>query len=121
MEKMDHPDTLGSEQHGERHDGHHVRRKAARKKAAPKAKNAGVLGRFDDLSGLLDLKRVRKAAAQYIDAGEKAAKRTIEIQARATQWAKETPLAPIFAAQRDFEKRVVERSAEAARSLWGIG
>ena len=44
----------------------------------------------------------------------------IDFQAQATKWAKETPLAPIFDAQIEYGKKFVERSANAARSLWRI-
>src|SRR5208282_3120845 len=51
---------------------------------------------------------------------EKVAKQAIDFQASATQWAKETPLAPIFDAQLEYGKKFVERSASAARSLWRL-
>jgi hypothetical protein len=62
----------------------------------------------------------KKFAAWYIDTNEKIAHQVLEFQASATAWAKETPLAPIFAAQQEFGKKIVERSAQAARSLWRL-
>ena len=62
----------------------------------------------------------KKFAAWYIDTNEKIAKNAIDFQATATAWAKETPLAPIFAAQQDFGRKLVERSAETARSLFRV-
>ena len=62
----------------------------------------------------------KKFAAWYIDTNEKIAHQMLDFQASATAWAKETPLAPIFAAQQEFGKKIVERSAEAARSLWRL-
>ena len=62
----------------------------------------------------------KKFAAWYIDTNEKIAHQILDFQASATSWAKETPLAPIFAAQQEFGKKIVERSAEAARSLWRL-
>jgi hypothetical protein len=62
----------------------------------------------------------KKFAAWYIDSSEKFAKGAIDFQASLTTWAKDTPLAPIFEAQQEFGRRVVERSADAARSLWRI-
>lgn len=62
----------------------------------------------------------KKFAAWYIDTNEKIANQVLEFQASATAWAKETPLAPIFAAQQEFGKKIVERSAQAARSLWRL-
>jgi len=69
---------------------------------------------------LFDVERVKKFAAWYIDTSEKVAKRAIDFQASATRWAKETPLAPIFDAQIEYGKKLVERSASAARSLWRL-
>jgi len=69
---------------------------------------------------LFDIERVKKLAAWYIDTSEKVAKRAIDFQASATRWAKETPLAPIFDAQIEYGKKLVERSASAARSLWRL-
>ena len=63
---------------------------------------------------------VKKAAAWYIETSEKFARQAIELQEKATGWAKETPLASIFEAQNSLAKKFVERSASAARSLWQI-
>jgi hypothetical protein len=62
----------------------------------------------------------KKFAAWYIDTNEKIANQVLDFQASATAWAKETPFAPIFEAQHEFGKKMVERSAEAARSLWRL-
>ena len=58
-----------------------------------------------------------KFAAWYIDTTEKVANQAIDFQESATQWAKETPLAPIFEAQYEYGKKIIERSANAARSV----
>jgi len=71
-------------------------------------------------SNLFSVERAKKFAAWYIDTTEKVAKRAIDFQASATRWAKETPLAPIFEAQIKYGKKFVERSANAARSLWRL-
>ena len=71
-------------------------------------------------SNLLSVEGAKKFAAWYIDTSEKVAKQAISMQAAATQWAKETPLAPIFDAQIEYGKKFVERSASAARSLWRL-
>jgi hypothetical protein len=62
----------------------------------------------------------KKIAAWYIDTNEKIANQVLDFQASATAWAKETPLAPIFEAQNEFGRKMVERSADAARSLWRL-
>lgn len=84
------------------------------------AKNPGVLARFDNLGEIFNVKNAKKAAAWYIDTGENIANDTLDFQAKATKWAKHTALEPIFAAQHEFGKKLVERSAHAARSLWRL-
>jgi hypothetical protein len=69
---------------------------------------------------IFSIEGAKKFAAWYIDTSEKFALDAIDLQARATDWAKDTPLGPIFAAQQDFGRKVVERSADAARSLWRL-
>ena len=79
---------------------------------------------FEDLRGLrkevFSVEGAKKFAGWYIDTNERIAKGVIDIQASLTGWAKDTPLAPIFEAQQEFGRRVVERSADAARQLWRI-
>ena len=62
----------------------------------------------------------KKAAAWYIDTSEKFAQQAIDLQERATGWAKETPLAPLFEAQNSIARKLVERSASAVRNLWRL-
>jgi hypothetical protein len=62
----------------------------------------------------------KKAAAWYIETSEKLATQMIELQEKATSWAKETPLAPLFEAQSSIARKLVERSAAAARNLWQL-
>ncbi len=66
------------------------------------------------------LEGAKKFAAWYIETSEKLAIDALDLQARATSWAKETPLAPVFAAQNEFGRKLVEKSAEAARTLWRL-
>jgi hypothetical protein len=88
---------------------------------AHKQHDSGVFESISNLrSDVLSVKGAKKFAAWYIDTSEKAANRAIEFQASATKWAKETPLAPIFEAQIEYGKKFVERSANAARSLWRL-
>jgi hypothetical protein len=77
-------------------------------------------GLFENIRNLDGVKRAKKFAAWYIDTSEKVANQAIDFQESATKWAKETPLAPIFEAQIEYGKKLVERSANAARSLWRI-
>ena len=86
-----------------------------------KQHDAGVLESINNLrKDLLSVEGAKKFAAWYIDTTEKVANQAIDLQASATKWAKETPLAPIFEAQIEYGKKFVERSANAARSLWRI-
>jgi hypothetical protein len=78
---------------------------------------------FDSVSRLsesFNLDGVKKAAAWYIDTSEKLANQALDLQERATGWAKDTPFAPIFEAQHSMAKKFVERSASVARNLWQI-
>lgn len=78
---------------------------------------------YDSVSKLTEsfnLDGVKKAAAWYIDTSEKFANQALEIQEKATGWAKDTPLAPIFEAQNSIAKKFVERSVNVARNLWQI-
>jgi hypothetical protein len=63
---------------------------------------------------------VKKMAAWYIETAEKIATQALELQEKATSWAKDTPLAPIFEAQVSIARKFVEGSFSTARSLWQI-
>jgi len=98
--------------------GTESRREAGEKKMSEHKENGSM---FEGLpANLLSIDGAKKFAAWYIDTSEKVAKQAIEMQASATKWAKETPLAPIFDAQIEYGKKFVERSASAARSLWRL-
>ncbi len=62
----------------------------------------------------------KKAVEVYLESGEKMGKMMLELHERSTSWAKETMLAPLFEAQRNAGKQMVETSAEIARKLYGI-
>ena len=69
---------------------------------------------------VFSLDGVKKAAAWYIETSEKLANQALELQEKATGWAKDTPFAPLFEAQTSLARKFVERSANAARTLWQI-
>jgi hypothetical protein len=98
--------------------------KMSEHKEAHSAHNKNGSGVFEGISNLrsnlVSVKGAKKVAAWYIDTSEKVANQVINFQASATKWAKETPLAPIFEAQIEYGKKFVERSANAARSLWRL-
>lgn len=63
---------------------------------------------------------MKKMIASYIDTSEGLAKGTLVFQERATAWAKNTPLAPLFASSREITGQWIEGSANLARKLWRI-
>lgn len=69
---------------------------------------------------VFSLDGVKKAAAWYIETNEKLANQAIELQIKTMSWAKETPLAPLLEAQTSLARKMVERSAAAARNLWQL-
>jgi hypothetical protein len=81
----------------------------------------GVFESFTRMNdSVFSLDGVKKAAAWYIETSEKLANQALELQERATGWAKDTPFAPLFEAQHSIARKFVERSASAARTLWQI-
>ncbi len=83
--------------------------------------NKAKLDGFADLTrALFDPDSVKKTAAFYFEAGEKIAERVLEFQTRSTEWAKDTPLAPVFEVQISMTRKLTELSAETARRLWRI-
>jgi hypothetical protein len=93
--------------------------KSGGKRVADNREN--VLDSFTKMGeSVFNLEGVKKAAAWYIETSEKLANQAIELQERATGWAKDTPLWPLFEAQQSIARKFVERSASAARTLWQI-
>ena len=68
----------------------------------------------------MSLEGAKKAAAWYLDTTERVATQALELQEKATGWAKETPLASFFEAQHSLARKFIERSVTAARNLWQI-
>jgi hypothetical protein len=69
---------------------------------------------------MFSLDAARKMAAVYIDTGEKLATDAIEFQAKANEWAKDTPLQALLEAQNSMGRKLVELSADTARRLWRL-
>jgi hypothetical protein len=63
---------------------------------------------------------LKQAAAQYIDTSAEWAQRALEWNEQMTAWAKGTPLAQLFEAQRSLTAQMVENSTTLARALWRI-
>ena len=81
----------------------------------------GIFEGFTKINdSVFSLEGVKKAAAWYIETSERLAHQALELQEKATGWAKDTPFAPLFEAQNSFARKFVERSANAARTLWQI-
>lgn len=81
----------------------------------------GIFEGFTKINdSVFSLEGVKKAAAWYIETGEKFAHQALELQEKAMGWAKDTPFAPLFEAQNSLARKFVERSANAARTLWQI-
>ena len=78
-------------------------------------------GNVTDLSKqFLSMDSAKKFAAWYIDNSEKMSNGVLDYQASATEWAKKTPLGPIFKAQFDLSRKFVKRYAEVARNIWRV-
>ena len=84
-------------------------------------KRAGLFENLSDLrKDVFSVDGARKVAAWYIDTSEKLANGVLDFQASTTEWAKETPLAPIIEAQQELGRKLVKRSAEVARTVWQL-
>jgi hypothetical protein len=81
-------------------------------------------GMYEEFSKLgesfFSIEGAKKAAAWYIDTSERVAMQALELQEKATAWAKETPLASMFEAQHKMARKFIERSVTSARNLWQI-
>lgn len=63
---------------------------------------------------------VKEMAAKSLDSGEKWARQAVEMNEKATEWAKDTPLASVFETQRAFALQVIDSSTAMARRIWQI-
>lgn len=90
------------------------------------AENMWTNNPFSKMCGELNLPNLpmltpmREMAAQYIDNGEKWANQALEMSEKTTAWAKETPMAPMFEAQRSLAKQLIGSSTSLARQLWQL-
>ncbi|MGH7917155.1 MAG: hypothetical protein ACREQE_06775 [Candidatus Binataceae bacterium] len=107
--------------------GAKTRKKSPRKghggmtKLAEKENREGLYETAGKLSeAWLSFDGAKKAAAWYIDNSQKFANQAIDLQQKATEWAKDTPLARIFELQNSIARKFVERSADLARTVWQI-
>lgn len=97
----------------------HESAKSVRKDMTEKADT--VFEGFTNMSkNLFNVEGAKKIAAWYVDASEKFANDLLDLQASATGWAKETPLAPILEAQTELSRKFVKRSIDLARTAWQL-
>lgn len=88
---------------------------------AEKEIREGMYEAFGKLGeSFFSLDSAKKAAAWYIDTTERVATQALELQEKATGWAKETPLASLFEAQQSVARKLIAGSASAARNLWKL-
>jgi len=81
----------------------------------------GALQGFSEIaSALFSTERARKVAALSIETSERFAKSALDFQANACEWAKDTPLGPLFEAQNSAARKFVRISVDAARRLWKV-
>ncbi len=88
---------------------------------AEKETREGMYEAFSKLGeSFFSVDGAKKAAAWYIDTTERVATQALELQEKATGWAKETPLASFFETQHNLARKLIERSVTAARNLWKL-
>ena len=62
----------------------------------------------------------KKVAALWIENSEKAADQALKLQAKATEWSRNTMFAPIFEMQNSIARSYVEIFAKTARRFWQL-
>jgi hypothetical protein len=72
------------------------------------------------LPNLTMLAPVKEMAARYIDTSEQWANQALEMSEKTTAWANETPMAPVFEAQRSLARQMLGSSTTLARQIWKI-
>jgi hypothetical protein len=76
---------------------------------------------FSDMTKtLFSPESTKKVAALWIDSSEKAVDQALKLQAKATEWSKNTMFAPIFEMQNSIARSCVEISAKTARRFWQL-
>ena len=63
---------------------------------------------------------VKEMAAKSLDSGEKWARQAVEMNEKATEWAKDMPFASVFETQRSFAIQWIDSSTAIARRLLQI-
>ena len=76
-------------------------------------------GLFTDITNSI-ISTLRDMAARAIDANVNFAKQMLDFQAQTTNWAKDTPIGPMFQSQHEFGEGLIDLFAGAARAFWRI-
>ena len=77
-------------------------------------------GVSDITAAFFSTEGAKKIAALSIETSERLAKSVLDFQAKASEWAKDTPFGAMFEAQNSIGRKFVELSADAARRLWKV-
>lgn len=81
----------------------------------------GAFQGFSEIaSAFCSIERAREVAALSIETSERLAKSALDFQANACEWAKDTPLGPLFEAQNSIARKFVQSSVDAARRFWKV-
>lgn len=81
------------------------------------------LSQFSNLSDFSNsplMAPMKEMAVRYIDTSEKWANQALDMSEKTTAWANETPVAPMFEAQRSLARQVIGSSTTLARQIWKI-
>jgi hypothetical protein len=78
----------------------------------------GAKMKLSDVNGNLR-NSARQFAELYLDSSQKIGEAMLDLHEKSTMWARETPLNPLFEAQRSAGKQMLEGSIELARKAWG--
>ncbi len=73
-----------------------------------------------NLSSLPIMAPVKEIAARYINTSEQWANQALDMSEKTTAWANETPIAPMFEAQRSLARQMLGSSTTLARQIWKI-
>ena len=81
-------------------------------------RDKGTLKGFSEMVGVFfNTERARELAALSIDTSEQFANGMLDFQAKASEWANDTPLGGLFKAQNSIGRKLVELSVGTARRL----
>ena len=77
-------------------------------------------GVSETAAALFSTEAAKKIAALSIETSERLANGALDFQAKATEWAKDTPFGAVFEAQNSIGRKFAELSVDASRRLWRV-